>query len=179
MSQFDCGLTQVIETEYTEATESMIYLNLNNPAQCFGTISSYQYCHYPITRSGGVRFHAILAVFRMMGDSYQPVSGSNIVLEERDSLPFTCDTSTLTTSVEIQPGDVLGACVGRESSGGNRRQLNLAGDNANGFSVSGVSVSVCDPDNLQDLTALVPSLVDMPGRILHLTAEFSKLFRII
>ncbi len=179
--QSDCDTVQVIgnnnNTAYTEATDSMVYLNMNNPAQCNGTISSYQYCQYPTTVTGGVRYNAILAVFRMVDDIYQPVTGSDVVLEERNALPFTCSSSPLNTgSVQIQPGDVLGACVARDNGGGsNRRQLNLAGDNnTNGLSVSGASVTLCDTTNIPGLATPVTSLVDIPGRILHLSAEFSE-----
>ncbi len=80
--QLDCGISQAIGTAYSVAMDSMVYLNLNNPAQCNGTISSYQYCYYPTIQldDGNLRFNAILAMFRRDGNNnYQYINGSNLL----------------------------------------------------------------------------------------------------
>ncbi len=179
--QSDCDTVQVIgnndNTEYTEAIDSMVYLNLNNPAQCNGTISAYQYCHYPTTETGGgVRFNAILAVFRREGNFYQSVTGSDVVLEVVTTLGFTCSTVNVTpmNGIQIEPGDALGACVGRmQINNDSFQQLNLAGDSGiNDFFASSVPVSECS--SITDSVA-TDNLSQLSGRMLHLAAEFSEL----
>ncbi len=155
---------------------------MNNPAQCNGTISSYQYCQYPTNQTANIRFNAILAVFRKVGNTYQHVNGSDFVVEVGMTLPFICRNATPSAgSVQIQPGDVLGACVSRRQGNiNNRQQLNIAGNDASGFSVSGASIGgdgLCNTNDLQDsLTVMVDNLTNIPERILHLSAEFSELF---
>ncbi len=96
--------------------------------------------------------------------------------------PFNCSTVQLPAVVQVQPGDILGACVGRRQGNDTiRQQLNLAGDNVNGFSVvSGASVQRCNLKNLRSLRNIaVTDLVEMPGRFLHVSAELSKYLYII
>ncbi len=184
LCQTDCEDTVIgnnDDTEYNEAMDSMIYLNLNNPAQCNGTISSYRYCHYPTDVSGRSRprpqYNAILAVFRLMGNTYQPVARSTVSLTVRMTRQFTCCNIEIRAgSVQLEPGDVLGACVGRRNKQNDRRRLNLAGNTSNkSVSISGVPVSLCN-----NQTSLIifrtDNLTTFLGRILHLSAEFSELF---
>ncbi len=99
--------------------------------------------------------------------------GSEAAIEVTSIEPFSCSTDMLAASVQIEPGDVLGACVGQRRTGGNREQLNLVGTDATGFSVSGVSVSDCPSAYINSVT--VTELTNFSDRILHLSAEFGEL----
>ncbi len=151
-----------------------MYLNLIDPANCSGTLSSYRYCHYPTTLGNPIKYNAIFAVFRMKGDTYVPLMGSEAAVEVTTIEPFSCSASMPVASVLIEPGDVVGVCVGPRQ-GANREQLNLAG-NATGFSVSGVSVNGnCPTNDLSSVTVTISELVQFSGMILHLSAEISEL----
>ena len=120
-------------------------------------------------------YNSILAVFRLVGsDYYVAVDGSDIVIEVTTTEAFGCVTLPFTATVQTEPGDVVGACVGPRQ-GGNRRQLNLAGNNAIGYSVRGASRSGCPTNNLNSVTVMNSELLIFPDRILHLSAEFSEL----
>ncbi len=67
------------------------------------------------------------------------------------------------------------ACVGPRRGGNNRRQLNLAGNDAIGFSVCGASRSGCPTNDLNSVTVMTSELMVFPDRILHLSAEFGEL----
>ncbi len=184
LCQTDCEDTVIgnnDENKYTEATVSMIYLNLNNPAQCNGTVSSYRYCHYGTSQSGNsVQFNAILAVFRKVDNTYRPVAGSDITLTMRNNNQFNCLSADLEGLIQVQPDDVLGACVARGEGGNpsNRQQLNLAGNNMDeSVLLSGVAVTgVCDSTNVQgSATVAINELMNISGRVLHLSAEFGEL----
>ncbi|XP_064386577.1 ephrin receptor 1-like isoform X2 [Halichondria panicea] len=147
----------------------MVYLNLNDSAKCYGTLSSYKFCHYPMTT--GTDYNAFLAVFRRQGDTYVPVMESGAFLQVTVAQAFNCSTSVPegSGSVQIEPGDVIGVCLGPLQ--GQREQLNLVGNDATGFSVSGVSIS--GNCNLNTATVTISELINLPDRILHLSAEFS------
>ncbi len=162
------------ETEYTEATDTMVYLNLNDPAKCYGTLSSYQFCHYPMTTG---TYNAFLAVFRRQGDTYVPLMESEASLQVTVAQAFNCSTSVPVGpgSVQIEPGDVVGVCLGPLQ--GSRKQLNLVGNNATGFSVSGVSMTgICNIKNIQmSATVTISELMNLTDSVLHLSAEFCEL----
>ncbi len=152
----------------------MVYLNLIDPANCSGTLSSYRYCHYPTTQGNPIKYNAIVAVFRLQGNTYVPLMGSEAAIEVTTIESFSCSASMPVASVLIEPGDVVGACVGPRQ-GGNREQLNLAGNNAPGFSVSGVSVGNCPSNDLSSATVTINELVQFSDMILHLSVEISEL----
>ncbi len=153
----------------------MVYLNLNDPAECYGTLSSYQFCHYPMTT--GTDYNAFLAVFRRQGDTYVPVIESRASLQVTVAQAFNCSTSVPVGpgSVQIEPGDVVGVCSAQAQ--GQSKQLNLVGNNATGFSVSGVSMTGnCNFNNIQSsATVTISELMSLTDSVLHLSAEFCEL----
>ncbi len=177
LCQLDCT-DQVFgnenETEYTEATDTTVYLNLNDPANCSGTLSSYRYCHYP-TMDASLTYNSILAVFRLVGSNYVAVGGSDVLITGMITEAFSCVTLPFLGTVQTEPGDIVGACVGPRQGGNNRRQLNLAGNDAIGFSVRGASRSGCPTIDLNSVTVMTSELMVFPDRILHLSAEFGEL----
>ena len=151
----------------------MVYLNLNDPAKCYGTLSSYKFCHYPMTT--GINYNAFLAVFRRQGDTYVPLMESEASLQVTVAQAFNCSTSVPWGSVQIEPGDVVGVCLGPLQ--GSRKQLNLVGNDATGFSVSGVSTTGnCNFNNIQSsATVTISELMSLTDSVLHLSAEFCEL----
>ena len=98
------------ETEYTEATDTTVYLNLNDPANCSGTLSSYRYCHYP-TMDASLTYNSILAVFRLLGSNYVAVGGSDVFITGMITEAFSCVTLPSAGTVQIEPGDVVGGSI--------------------------------------------------------------------
>ena len=126
----------------------------------------------------GVDYNAFLAVFRIQGDTYVPVIGSGAFLQVTVAQAFNCSTSVPEGppgSVQIEPGDVVGVCLGPLQ--GPREQLNLVGNDATGFSVSGVSMTgICNINNIPGSAMVtISELINLPDRILHLSAEFCEL----
>ena len=125
----------------------------------------------------GINYNAFLAVFRRQGDTYVPVIGSGASLQVTVAQAFNCNTSVPVGpgSVQIEPGDVVGVCSAQVQ--GQRKQLNLVGNNATGFSVSGVSMTGnCNFNNIQNSAMVtISDLINLPDRILHLSAEFCEL----
>ncbi len=121
----------------------------------------------------GINYNAFLAVFRIQGDTYVPLMESEASLQVTVAQAFNCSTSVPEGlgSVQIEPGDVVGVCLGPLQ--GQRKQLNLVGNNATGFSVSGVSVT--GNCNINNIPGTISELINLPDRILHLSAEFCEL----
>ena len=103
------------------------------------------------------------------------MDGSDIVIEVTTTEAFSCVTLPFLGTVQTEPGDIVGACVGRRQGGNYRSQLNLAGNNAIGFSVRGASRSSCPTNDLNSVTVMTSELMVFPDRILHLSAEFGEL----
>ena len=119
-------------------------------------------------------YNAFLAVFRIQGDTYVPVIESRASLQVTVAQAFNCSISVPEGpgSVQIEPGDVVGVCLGPLL--GPRKQLNLVGNDATGFSVSGVSMTGnCNINNIPLVT--ISELINLSDRILHLSAEFCEL----
>ena len=162
-------------TSYTESSVGMVYLNLDSPAKCLGTVSSLRYCHYPT--QADVLYRTRVGIYRLVGSNYEPVTGSDqlLTVDTTESMGFTCSSVDLT--VQIEPGDVVGACVALIQQGGGQPFLRLVGENAADFNVSG-TMSVLSGMNRCNLGMLpsVPmdSLMPFSSTILHLSATISE-----
>ena len=164
------------ETSYNPNTTQRLYLNLNSSAECIGTISSYRYCYYQPSGAGN-RFSAVVAVYRLMDNMYQPVSGTGFTIDVRmpPSGTLVCaNTADLVIPVQLQLGDVVGACTVEPS--GQTNQLDLVGQSANGstlYSASNIQVGCArnEPPPAVSVQDLSPPLT---STILHLSAIISK-----
>ena len=151
----------------------MLYLNLDSPAECTGTVSSLKYCHYPVQTTDRHRTH--VGIYRRMGTDYVPVPGSEVTLEVNEiQVGFSCNTVSLPGSIQVEPGDVVGACVAEPQQGPNNLFLMIVGENATGLSVHGMTLS--SPCNLNELQNPVSmgSLMPVNSSILHLFAIISE-----
>ena len=162
------------ETPYDRNTTQRLYLNLNSSAGCIGTISSYRYCYYQPSVVEN-RYNAVVAVYRLMNNVYQPLDGTEFTIEVRTvPLPGTLvcgNTDDLGTSVQLQLGDVVGACI--FDPGMQREQLNLVGQSANGSTLYSASNSGCARNTLPPAVS-VQDLSPLTSTILHLSAIISK-----
>ena len=162
------------ETPYNRNTTQRLYLNLNSSAECIGTISSYRYCYYQPSGTGS-RYSTVVAVYRLMNNVYQPLGGTEFTIDVRSPTSGTlvCDnTADLVIPVQLQLGDVVGACTIEPS--GQTSQLDLVGHSANGSTLYSASSDGCIRNapppavSVQDLSSPHTST------ILHLSAIISK-----
>ena len=129
------------------------------------------------------RHFAVVAVYRLIGNVYEPVVGTELTIELdlRGTLPIyplVCDNVNLDIPVQLQTGDVVGACVFDDPTP-SRAQLDLVGQSANGSTLYSASNSDCiryapPPDvSIQDLSTPLTST------LLHLSAIISKFLQYV
>jgi len=106
-----------------------LFLDLQNPAPCNGTVTAWNYCFYRIESASDINYIVDFVVYRRMGSNYQLVesrtvdmSGPQLAALNSD---FMCDTISLQESemFEIREADVLGACLNDE--GNNQKMLDI------------------------------------------------------
>ena len=109
--------------------QQLFYLNTANPAPCTGSVTSWRVCYYgPDNVHISGSYWATYAVYRMMGSGsnarYMRVSelfsavrtiafftGDPVVDGEIAQSGFHCYDDLVTSTLTIQAGDILGACV--------------------------------------------------------------------
>ena len=171
-----------LQSSQTRLTDLRFYLNSQNPAPCSGNVTTWRYCYYSPDVTA-TEYRAPFGIYRLDGSDYELVSEMFFITIPDDDIgsnSFTCRTFTAPVTA-IQNGDVVGACVHdviRGNFGGTRAHLNLAGGNANGYSVQfadtsnsrcnrGVDVSV--PNSVsQDV------LLSLSSTVLHLYADIGE-----
>ena len=100
-----------------------VYLNTDRPATCNGTISVVEYCYYGFPNLIQWTYRSLIAVYRLVDQNrYERVSETisitrtsypfPLVPQDDNFLPgFSCESQTLTPSVEVQMGDIVGICI--------------------------------------------------------------------
>ena len=98
-----------------------LFLDLQNPAQCSGIVTAWNYCFYRIESTSDLNYIVDFVVYRRMGssDDYQLVQSSYRTVDMTGNQlaaldgHFNCFTIQLPESemFEIQEDDVLGACL--------------------------------------------------------------------
>ena len=130
-------------------TDQRFYLDVNNPATCNGTITSWRVCYYGRSNSGLNSYWATYAVYRRMGsgedESYVKVSelfravrtttltGFLDGADGLNEIGFNCYTDSIDAGdspLTIRSGDITGACVFDPEDGDiiARRELNIVGE---------------------------------------------------
>ena len=115
-----------IQTQFFRSTRERLFINFGAPAQCNGTVTTWQYCSYN-TYLGDVEdredYTTKFLVYRQTGPStYEPVPGSTktvtISLRSPSDGGFRCRTETLSQSERfaIQQNDIVAACLMDTSS---------------------------------------------------------------
>ena len=129
--QEHCGAIGILDNRAaTPSTAQLFYLNTANPAPCTGNVTSWRVCYYgPASINPIGSYWATYAVYRRTGSGsntrYIRVSelfsairtvptftGTPIVDGEIAQGDFNCyDDIPANSSVTIQAGDILGACI--------------------------------------------------------------------
>ena len=191
-AQDACGsIGNTDQIELTGRTDRRFYLDINNPATCTGTVTSWRVCYYGPDDLRTGSYWATYAVYRRMGsegdERYERVSqifsavratsnlvGNSVVdglIQEDNYACYDDSVDSGDSPLTIQAGDFLGACVFNPDNVGddNRRQLNIVGETG-GSSLLEMNDNGCT-------TEAIPSNIPMSqptngnNRRLHLFAN--------
>ena len=200
---FQCGIVGHNQSSQTKLTDLGFYLNTQNPAPCSGNVTTWEYCYYQpdaslrVTQNSKVdAFRVPFGIYRLNGSNYQLVSEIVLISISKDDIgtsPFTCQTFNTSSVTTIQKDDIIGACIhdavtGTGMAATAEAHLNLAGDNADGYSVltANTSNNRCNtvntgnpPNNNNDMVTVPASvsesvLTNRNSTILHLFAHIGK-----
>ena len=170
-------------TEFEANRAHGFYLNTQDPAQCDGTITEFQYCYYRSNLGLQSSYDFTFAVFRETSSgTYTSVSnafttGRTVINANLPSgTDFACASYSPSTVVDIQAGDVIGACIydPPDVSGinGCRVQLDVVGRNA------GSDQYIMSTGNSGCGNSAVPNTVTfltrMDSSVVHIHADISK-----
>ena len=108
-------------TEHSWSSRRALFLDLQNPAQCNGTVTAWNYCFYRIESASDTNYIVDFVVYRRIGSSgnYEPVQSSNRIVDMTGNQlaalnsDFNCTRIQLRESemFQIQEDIVLGACL--------------------------------------------------------------------
>ena len=150
-SQDTCGsIGDSDQRELNVHIDRRFYLDINNPATCSGTITSWRVCYYGPNIVRADSYWATYAVYRRMGsggsERYERVSqlfsavratssliGTGVVdglVQEKVYVCYNDSIDAGALPLTVQAGDVLGACVFNPVNvdGDSRRQLDIVGE---------------------------------------------------
>ena len=112
-----------VSTPSQVSTLERFYLNTARPAPCNGTITSLRYCYYGREDSNRNTYQLLVALYRPepRSNNYQRITNTISIIKRTpisqvplaDALlpGFNCDSVELEESVQVLPGDVIGACI--------------------------------------------------------------------
>ena len=198
-AQSPCGsIGSTDETELDRRTDRRFFLEVNNPATCAGSITSWRVCYYgPNSIASLGSYWATYAVYRRTGsDSFERMSGIYKAIRtipdftgmdrvdgEIQQGGFNCYDDLVRPEAGdspfiIQVGDIIGACVFNpdDQDGVERLQLDVVGDAGGGSEISFLEMNSdgCTMDAL-------PSSVDMAdlsnrnNRRVHIHANIGEI----
>jgi hypothetical protein len=162
-----------------------LYLNIDRPATCNGTISLLQYCYYG--RADILfqnTYRSLIAVYHPVNQSHY-VRVSETISVTRRSYPFplipqadnflpgfNCDSQRLTPSVDVLAGDIVGICI--YNSGGTS-ELDMITFRPGGYRMMFESIGSirCDTGEMPLVVGDRLQLDSFP-RVLHISAEISS-----
>ena len=178
------------ETEVSAVRDLRFYLNTANPAPCDGTITRWNYCYYGPSFLYYASYRVTFAVYRRVAsnghDVYQQISNTftvdRIALFDPISRGFNCHNEFIAggEAVEVQRGDVLGACIFDPDNGIIlvHSQLDVVGEASDYSLLEMDDVSECDFGAVPS-RILASNLREQTSRILHLYAEIGKCWLVI
>ena len=143
-----CGLVgNSNETQVSAIRDEMFYLDVDHPAPCAGNVTSWTVCYYgPNDVGNNILYWALYAIYRRNvsenGDHYERVSDTFTAVRSGENFlhlrtvdgeivegEFNCYNDTIDngdSSLTVEAGDVLGACIFDPPNG--RRQLDIVGE---------------------------------------------------
>ena len=179
-----CGVIGSDSGEFDIDTAHGFYLNTQDPSPCNGTVSGFQYCYYR-SSSLAARYEFTFAVFRETSpESYSAVSeayttGRTLTNHNLGlSGAFACAGFEVMNQIQIQAGDVVGACIYNPPDTGGLRgvrvELNVVGRNAG----SNRYLMMTGNTGCNDFTVPSPvsGLTRIDSHVLHISASISKDF---
>ena len=153
VADMQCGLIgNSNETQVSAIRDEMFYLDVEHPAPCAGKVTSWTVCYYgPDDVRDNRIYWALYAIYRrnvsQNGDHYERVSDTFAAVRSGEDFlngrivdggivagEFNCYNDTIDngdSSLTVEAGDVLGACVFDPLDAGNevvRRQLDIVGE---------------------------------------------------
>ena len=163
--------------EYKEVEEGgIIYLNIENPAQCNGTITQWKYCYYKPDNQEDYQAHVALYRRTVPGRSgnvhyrRQNPSYSISIKHDEEGSDFVCASYPLNESIAIQQGDFIGICLPQNNS------LDVVSDTS-GVELHADSLQYTVNDCESDAPGNIPNTNNLSkahDRIVHLYAHISR-----
>ena len=90
------------------------YLDLNNPATCNRTITSWHYCYHSESMTGNGDYNVWVRIWSSVdGTTYirQRDDLFSVQLQPQTSTGLICNNVTLSEPIEILPGDIIGVYI--------------------------------------------------------------------
>jgi len=85
-----------------------LFLDLQNPAPCNGTVTAWNYCFYRIESASDINYIVDFVVYRRIGSNYQLVESRTVDMSgpqlARLNSDFMCDTISLQESEMLRSG---------------------------------------------------------------------------
>ena len=194
-----CGLIgNSDETQLRARRDRRFYLDDDHPAPCAGNVTSWTVCYYaPNNLAENGIYWVLYAIYRrnvsQNGDRYERVSDTFTAVRSEDFIDapivdggiigeeFNCYNDTIDngdSSLTVQAGDVLGACIFDPDDTGNavRHQLDIVGE-VEGESLLEMNDDRCvfmGDDREIPLSVERSQLSPRPSRRLHLYANIGN-----
>ena len=177
-----CGDIGTNAQEFTESREQNFFLNTQDPAPCDGTIDQFEYCYY-LTDQVSARHLFTFAVYRETNpgsNAYTPISdpfNTGTTFFSHGGNSFTCITYPAGQTIQVQAGDMIGACIydppNEGGITGSRVQLDVVGQEAGSdrFLMSATDNSGCSNSAVPDS---VSGLSRADSFVMHIYASISK-----
>lgn len=161
------------------STSESFYINLNRPASCSGTVSSFSYCYYrPDNVTNDHDYTFKFAVYRKQTflDRYSRVSPVNVVSRKGSNLnAFNCSQYTPVVPITVKAGDVLGICIINSSGNGNEGLTIVSKEISHPTTLflTASSPDLCANNEIPDGFQL-SSLTESSDTVLHLYADIGN-----
>ena len=180
-----CGVVGTDTGELVPNRNRGFYLNTQNPAPCNGTVNSFQYCYYHTDRLFTFNIDSYdftFAVFRETSPGSRTYSAVSDVFTtgrtDLDSRNFACQKYQAINPVQIEAGDVIGACIYNPPEEGifsRRVELVIVGQTASADQY----LMMTDGSGCGDFTVpnyfSISSLNKLNSNVLHVSGSISKL----
>ena len=178
------------EMEFTAAavTPPSVYLNVDYPARCSGTVERWEFCFYrPATHKQNDSYRLTFAVYRGNGSGnntrYEIVGSSLHTITRRfgvESSNFSCQFLDRNVGnlrqFNIEAGDIIGACIFDPTNPSIEPMDAISA--ASGYSLMQDTQSVGTPCGFRQMPSTIPRsrLLTVNSRLLHLSAIVAGMF---
>ena len=169
-----CTLGDSVEDQTTSNSgrSGTLFLDIDNPSPCSGSITSWHFCHYEPFERRNCDYTALVQIWRPQEEmKYMKVSETSL----SETIPafssgFECVNVTEQISIPVSEGDILAVYI--PGSRGLRMVSENLSNNSLFYIEPGTNVS-----QLTEVTITGGQMLDTHE--LHLTAEIGEIFFII